>query len=222
MKPIGNSWDDFFETETKKDYYLNLREFLKTEYKTKTVYPGMDDIYSAFKSVPLEKVKVVILGQDPYHQPGQAHGMSFSVMPGEKKPPSLVNMYKEITADIGCEMGESGYLVPWAEQGVFLLNASLTVQRGNANSHQSIGWEIFTNEVVKKLNEHSSPKVFLLWGRNAQNKSGVITNPAHLVLQAAHPSPFSADNGFFGCRHFSKANEFLKENGLEPIDWQIV
>jgi len=221
MKPIGNSWDSFFETETAKEYYLNLREFLKREYKTKTIYPPMDNIYAAFREVPVESVKVVILGQDPYHQPGQAHGMAFSVLPGVPAPPSLCNIYKEIESDVGCKMGKSGYLMPWARQGVFLLNAALTVEKNRANSHRGAGWETFTANAVSYLGSSGGPKVFLLWGRDARNKAGLITDPRHLVLEAAHPSPLSASGGFFGCGHFSKANEFLKQNGMEPIDWEI-
>ncbi len=219
MKSLGNSWDGFFAEEIKKDYYLSLRGFLKSEYSSKRVYPPMDDIYSAFKSVPIEKIKVVILGQDPYHQPNQAHGMAFSVLPGIKPPPSLVNIYKEIEADTGEMPKKDGYLMDWAEQGVFLLNACLTVEYNKPKSHNGKGWERLTDEVISYISRHDSPKVFMLWGSDAKRKSELIDNPLHLVLQAAHPSPFSAYNGFFGCRHFSKANGFLVKNGLEPIKW---
>lgn len=219
MKPIGNSWDSFFEVETQKEYYKALRAFLISEYRSRHIYPSMENIYSAFKNVPLENIKVVILGQDPYHQPGQAHGMAFSVMPGVNPPPSLQNIKKEIASDLGITMSDSGYLMPWAKQGVFLLNNLLTVREGAPRSHRDKGWEILTDAAISRINADSSPKVFLLWGRDARNKRSLITNGNHLILEAAHPSPLSAYNGFFGCRHFSKANEFLQSHGIAPIDW---
>jgi uracil-DNA glycosylase len=221
MRKLNNSWDEFFDVETNKDYYKKLRLFLIKEYKTQIIHPDMENIYSAFKTVPIENVKVVILGQDPYHQPGQAHGMAFSVMPGVPKPPSLKNIYAEIEKDIGIKMGSSGYLMPWAKQGVFLLNSALTVRENCPNSHKGKGWEILTAQAVKRLDADDTPKVFMLWGRDARNKKEFIKNPNHLILEAAHPSPLSAYNGFFGCKHFSKANDFLKSKGLTPIDWSI-
>ena len=221
MIKLNNSWDAFLEDETRKEYYLKLREFLKREYATKRIYPDMNNIFAAFGAVPIEHVKVVILGQDPYHQPGQAHGMSFSVMPGVKRPPSLSNIYKEIQSDCGVAMGESGYLLPWAQQGVFLLNACLTVEDSKPGAHRNRGWELLTSEAICLLNEDPNPKVFLLWGADAKNKQCLITSKNHLVLQAAHPSPLAAHNGFFGCRHFSKANDFLVAHGRRPIDWHI-
>ena len=198
-----------------------LREFLKKEYATQTIYPSMYDIFNALKATAYEDVKVVILGQDPYHGPGQAHGMCFSVQKGVTPPPSLVNIFKELHDDVGCSEPQHGCLESWADQGVLLLNTVLTVRAGQANSHKGMGWEIFTDNVIRKLNEREKPMVFLLWGANAQTKTSYITNPAHLILKAPHPSPLSAYRGFFGCHHFSKANEFLAANGMEPIDWQI-
>lgn len=221
MKNLGNSWDGFFEAETKKEYYINLKRFLIAEYGTHTIYPAMDNIFAAFRAVAPERVKVVIFGQDPYHQPGQAHGMAFSVLEGVKRPPSLENICKEIKADIGCEMSDTGYLMPWAKQGVFLLNACLTVRKDTPNAHKGKGWELFTDAVAQYLGADAHPKVFLLWGRGARDKKRLITSPAHLVLEAAHPSPLSAYNGFFGCRHFSQANRFLQDHHLTPIDWRI-
>lgn len=220
MEIIDNSWCELFEQESNKDYFINLNEFLENEYKINTIYPAKENIFSAFKAVPIEKVKVVILGQDPYHQPSQAHGMAFSVPPDVKLPPSLLNIYKEINQDIGCEMSKNGNLIPWAKQGVFLLNTCLTVRESQANSHKGKGWENFSNEALSYLNRHDFPKVFMLWGRDARSKSKIITNKSHLVLEAAHPSPLSAYNGFFGCNHFKKANNYLIQNGLTPINWQ--
>ena len=219
MVHIGNSWDKFFNEETKKEYYSELREFLKNEYKCKRIYPKMDNIFNIFKEVPLENIKVVVLGQDPYHQPGQAHGMAFSVMPGIKQPPSLVNIFKELKDDIGCDIPETGYLLPWAKEGVFLMNTCLTVEEGKANSHKGKGWERLTDEIIKVIDEDPSPKVFFLWGRDARNKKSIIRNKNHLVLETVHPSPLSAYNGFFGSKHFSKANKFLKENNRGEINW---
>ncbi len=221
MVKLGNSWDEVLGPEFEKDYYLKLREFLKNEYATQTVYPDKHDIFNAFKAAPYDEVKVVILGQDPYHNPGQAHGMSFSVKPGIPKPPSLVNIFKELGDDLGIAMPEGGYLKPWADQGVLLLNSVLTVRAGQAGSHAKKGWETLTDRAIEALNEREKPVVFLLWGGYARAKKALITNPDHLVLEAAHPSPLSAFNGFFGCRHFSKANRFLKATGQSPIDWNI-
>lgn len=221
MVNIGNDWDQILGEEFKKDYYLKLREFLKSEYSHHVVYPDMYDIFNAFKATAYKDVKVVMLGQDPYHEPGQAHGMCFSVKPGVQIPPSLVNIYKEQQADLGITPPDTGYLVPWAEQGVLLLNAVLTVRAHQAGSHAGKGWEILTDRAIQLLNERKEPVVFMLWGRYARNKKALITNPQHLVLEAAHPSPLSAYNGFFGCRHFSKANQFLAEHGMEPVNWQI-
>lgn len=221
MVDLGNTWNEIIGGEFEKDYYIRLREFLKSEYSTKTIYPSMYDIFNALKHTSYEDVKVVILGQDPYHEPGQAHGLSFSVKPGVPQPPSLVNIFKEIKEDLGIEPPNHGYLESWASEGVLLLNAVLTVRRAQANSHQGKGWEIFTDTVIKKLNERNEPMVFMLWGANARSKKTLITNPAHLVLEAPHPSPLSAYRGFFGCRHFSRANEFLVENGQKPVNWAI-
>ena len=221
MVDLGNTWNEIIGEEFEKDYYIRLREFLKSEYSTKTIYPSMYDIFNALKYTDYEDVKVVILGQDPYHEPGQAHGLSFSVKPGVPQPPSLVNIFKEIKEDLGIDPPNHGYLESWANEGVLLLNAVLTVRRAQANSHQGKGWEIFTDTVIKKLNERDKPMVFMLWGANARSKKAFITNPAHLVLEAPHPSPLSAYRGFFGCRHFSRANDFLIENGQEPVNWEI-
>lgn len=221
MVNLGNSWDEVLKGEFEKEYYKKLRGILAREYRTQTIYPDMYDIFNALKYTPYEKVKAVIIGQDPYHGPGQAHGLCFSVKKGVDAPPSLQNIFKELQSDIGFEIPSHGELTDWAKSGVLLLNAVLTVRAGNANSHRGLGWEIFTDRVITLLNEREKPIVFLLWGRNAKEKSALITNPRHLVLTAAHPSPLSAYNGFFGCRHFSKANAFLEKNGEEPIDWQI-
>lgn len=222
MVNIGNDWDNYLKCEFESEYYLKIRSFLKQEYFKKTVYPDMYDIFNALKFTSYSDCKIVLLGQDPYHGEGQAHGLSFSVKPGIKIPPSLVNIYKELSTDIkGFYIPNNGYLTKWAKQGVLLLNASLTVVAGNANSHSKIGWQIFTDNIIKILNEREKPLVFLLWGNNAIRKEQLITNKHHLILKAAHPSPLSAHNGFFGCRHFSKANEFLEKNGVKPVDWQI-
>ena len=218
---LGNDWQELLEPEFKQEYYQDLRKFLAEEYKTRVIYPDMYHIFATLQSTPYEDVKVVILGQDPYHGPNQAHGFSFSVQPGVDIPPSLVNIYKELCTDVGCTMPTSGYLKKWADQGVLLLNAVLTVRAGQAGSHRNMGWERFTDRIIELLNEREKPVVFMLWGRYAKDKQSLITNPRHLVLTAAHPSPLSAYNGFFGCRHFSKANAFLEATGQEPIDWQI-
>lgn len=218
---IGNDWDELLKDEFQKEYYQKLRVFLAKEYKTQTIYPGMYDIFNALRYTAYQDVKVVILGQDPYHGPGQAHGLCFSVKKGVNPPPSLVNIYQELHDDLGCSIPPHGELTKWTKEGVLLLNTVLTVRRGQANSHRGKGWEILTDEIIRKLNEREKPIVFLLWGRNAKEKSTLITNPAHLILSCPHPSPFSADYGFFGCRHFSKTNAFLQEHGQQQIDWQI-
>jgi uracil-DNA glycosylase len=221
MQVLKNDWHDLLNEEFGKEYYLKIRQFLIHEYRTKTVYPDMYDIFNALHYTPYNAVKVVILGQDPYHGPNQAHGLSFSVKPGVQAPPSLVNIFTELHDDLGCYIPNNGYLKKWADQGVLLLNASLTVRAGQANSHSTIGWEYFTDRVIALLNEREDPVVFILWGRNAQAKRSIITNPRHCMIQSAHPSPFSAGAGFFGSRPFSKANQFLVSIGKEPIDWQI-
>lgn len=221
MVRIGNDWDELLKGEFEKEYYLKLREFLKKEYFSGTVYPDMHDIFNALKYTPLCDVKVVILGQDPYHEPSQAHGLCFSVKKGVDKPPSLKNIYSELKSDVGVQEPAHGELTGWAQQGVLLLNTVLTVRAHQANSHKGKGWEIFTDRVIEIVNEKAQPTVFILWGANARSKKALITNPKHLVLESVHPSPLSAYNGFFGCRHFSKANEFLTKNGREKISWQI-
>mgnify|MGYP003288821922 FL=1 len=221
MVQFNNSWDILLKDEFEKPYYLNLRKFLAQEYKTQTIYPHMNDIFNALKYTDYQNVKVVILGQDPYHQPNQAHGLCFSVKKGVNPPPSLQNMYKEIHAEYGYPIPDHGELTYWAEQGVLMLNTVLTVRESQPNSHKGMGWEIFTDDIISLLNQRPEPMVFLLWGANARAKTKLITNPAHLVLTSAHPSPLSAYNGFFGNNHFKKANEFLKQNGMEEIDWQI-
>ena len=221
MVKLGNDWDEKIGREFEKEYYLKLRNFLKEEYSSHTVFPDMYDLFSALKATPYSKVKVVILGQDPYHEPGQAHGMAFSVKPGVQIPPSLLNMYKEINSEFGYPIPKTGYLMKWAEQGVLLLNTVLTVRSGEANSHQNKGWEIFTDEIIRQLNNHRDGIVFLLWGNNAKKKKELITNPQHYILETVHPSPLSASRGFMGCGHFKKANEFLISNLKSPIDWQI-
>lgn len=221
MVHIGNSWDDLLKDEFQKDYYLKLRQFLIGEYKNHTVYPDMHDIFNALVNTPYEDVKVVILGQDPYHEPGQAHGMCFSVKPGVKTPPSLVNIYKELKDDLGIEPHSDGYLMKWAEQGVLLMNTCLTVREHQANSHRNKGWEILTDKIIELLNQREKPMVFILWGANAKSKIPLITGRQHLILTGAHPSPLSAYNGFFGGRYFSRANEFLVSTGQEPIDWDL-
>ena len=221
MGAISNDWLVPLGAEFKKPYYKKLYEKVKQEYQTRAVYPDANDIFNAFDFTPLGKVKVVILGQDPYHGPGQAHGLCFSVKPDVEIPPSLVNIYQELQEDLGCYIPNNGYLKKWAEQGVMLLNTVLTVRAHQANSHRGIGWEEFTDAAIKILAEQDRPMVFILWGRPAQMKKPMLTNPKHLILEAPHPSPLSAYRGFFGSRPFSKTNEYLKENGLEPIDWQI-
>lgn len=221
MEILKNEWQDLLENEYTKDYYLKLRQFLAHEYKTKTIYPNMYDIFNALHYTDYKAVKVVILGQDPYHGPNQAHGLSFSVKPGIKAPPSLINIYKELQSDLGCYIPNNGYLKKWADQGVLLLNAVLTVQADQANSHKGLGWEYFTDEIIRLLNNRSDPIVFILWGNNAQSKTALITNPNHYIIKSVHPSPLSAHRGFFGSRPFSKTNDFLLSIGKSPIDWQI-
>ena len=221
MPPITNDWANVLKPEYSKDYYKKLFEFVGQEYSTTTVYPPGDDIFNAFHLTPLKDVKVVIIGQDPYHEPGQAHGLSFSVKPGIEIPPSLQNIYKELETDCGCYIPNNGYLVKWAEQGVLLLNAVLTVRAHQAASHQRKGWEEFTDAAIKIVNSENRPIVFMLWGSFARSKKAMLNNPNHLILEAPHPSPLSAYRGFFGCHHFSQANEFLVKNGVNPIDWQI-
>ena len=222
MVQFNNSWDILLKDEFEKPYYLNLRKFLVEEYKSQTIYPHMNDIFNALKYTDYKDVKVVILGQDPYHQPNQAHGLCFSVKKGVNPPPSLQNMYKEIYAEYGFPIPQHGELTYWAQQGVLMMNTVLTVRESQPNSHKGMGWEIFTDNVISLLNQRPDPMVFLLWGANARAKKKIITNPNHLVLESAHPSPLSAYNGFFGNGHFKKANEFLKQNKLSEIDWKIV
>jgi uracil-DNA glycosylase len=221
MPILKNDWADYLEQEFSKDYYLRLRKFLVEEYRTRTIYPNMYDIFNALHYTPYSKVKVVILGQDPYHGPGQAHGLCFSVKPGVPAPPSLVNIFKELHDDLGVPIPHHGCLVKWAEQGVLLLNTVLTVREGQANSHRGIGWETFTDRVIETLNNKEHPVVFLLWGSHAQSKAALITNPRHHLVKSPHPSPLSAHRGFFGSRPFSRANRFLREAGLGEIDWQL-
>lgn len=223
MVNFGNEWDELLKDEFKKDYYLALRSFLKKEYSTRVIFPDMHDIFNALKYTSYSDVSVVILGQDPYHGLGQAHGLCFSVKKGVQPPPSLMNIYKELNAELGFEppVPLHGELTSWAKQGVLLMNTVLTVREGQANSHRGMGWEIFTDKVISILNERKEPMVFLLWGANARSKASLITNVNHLVLQCAHPSPLSAYNGFFGCGHFQKANEFLLKNNRKPIDWTL-
>lgn len=221
MGMIQNDWLEPLKPEFRKPYYAELFRFVQNEYATRKIFPPADDIFNAFHLTPLHEVKVVILGQDPYHNDGQAHGLCFSVKKGVEVPPSLVNIYQELHDDCGCYIPNNGYLEKWAKQGVLLLNTVLTVRAHQANSHRGIGWEQFTDAAIRILNEQDRPIVFLLWGRPAQMKRSMLNNPKHLILEAPHPSPLSAYRGFFGCRHFSRTNAFLEENGLTPIDWQI-
>lgn len=221
MSAITNDWLTDIGKEFHKDYYKELYQFVKNEYTGYEVFPQSDDIFSAFHLTPLSKVKVVILGQDPYHNVGQAHGLCFSVKPDVDIPPSLVNIYKELHDDLGCKIPNNGYLVKWAEQGVLMLNTVLTVRAHQANSHQGRGWEEFTDAVIKAVNDQDRPIVFILWGRPAGNKKSMLNNPKHLILQAPHPSPLSSYRGFFGSKPFSKTNQFLESNNIAPIDWQI-
>lgn len=221
MGAITNDWLEPLAPEFKKPYYAKLYQTIKHEYETREIFPASDDIFNAFDFTPLSQVKVVILGQDPYHNVGQAHGLCFSVKPDVAIPPSLVNIYKELQEDLGCRIPNNGCLVKWAKQGVLLLNTVLTVRAHQANSHRGIGWEEFTDAAIRVLNDVDRPLVFILWGRPARMKKAMLTNPAHLILEAAHPSPLSAYNGFFGSRPFSQTNAFLEAHGIEPIDWQI-
>ena len=221
MSMITNDWLEPLSSEFRKGYYSQLYNFVKYEYSKTVVYPPAEDIFNAFHFTPLKDVKVLLLGQDPYHNEHQAHGLSFSVQPGQDIPPSLVNIYKELHDDLGCYIPNNGYLKKWADQGVLLLNTVLTVRAHQANSHQGHGWEQFTDAVIQAVNAQDRPIVYMLWGAPARRKKAMLTNPKHLILEAPHPSPLSAYRGFFGCKHFSKANEFLKASGLEPIDWQI-
>ena len=221
MVLLGNDWDGILENEFKKDYYLKIREFLKGEYASHTIFPSMYDIFNALKYTSYSGTRVVILGQDPYHGENQAHGLAFSVQKSVPIPPSLLNMYKELCNELGCYMPNNGFLEKWANQGVLLLNSALTVRDGMANSHRGKGWETFTDCVIEKLNARKEPVIFLLWGNNAKEKARLITNPCHHILTTVHPSPLSASRGFFGCGHFAKTNELLMEMGREPIDWQI-
>lgn len=221
MGAIANDWLAPLKPEFGKPYYAKLYKTVMQEYSSRQIFPPANDIFNAFELTPLSEVKVVILGQDPYHGDGQAHGLCFSVKPDVEIPPSLVNIYQELHDDLGCYIPNNGYLVKWAKQGVLLLNTVLTVRAHQANSHRNIGWEEFTDAAIRVLDEQDRPIVFLLWGRPAQMKKAMLHNRRHLILEAPHPSPLSAYRGFFGCKHFSKANAFLQENGLEPIDWQI-
>lgn len=222
MGMIQNDWLDAIGSEFKQPYYKDLYQFVKKEYSSQVIYPPSEDIFSAFHFTPLSEVKVLLLGQDPYHNENQAHGLSFSVLPQQKDiPPSLQNIYKELQEDLGCYIPNNGYLEKWAKQGVLLLNTVLTVRAHQANSHQGKGWEQFTDAIIRAVNEQDRPIVYLLWGRPAQSKIPMLTNPKHLILKAPHPSPLSAYRGFFGCKHFSQANAFLTKHGVEPIDWQI-
>ncbi len=218
---FGNRWDEILQEDLESEHYRKLREFLKEEYAQGPVYPPMADIFNALKTTDYDDVKVLLLGQDPYHGAGQAHGYAFSVQRGVKTPPSLQNIYKELQSDVGCAIPNHGNLLEWAGQGVLMLNAVLTVRESQPNSHKNKGWEAITDSIIRSLDKREKPMVFLLWGGNAKQKLPLIHGMHHLVLAAAHPSPLSAYNGFFGCRHFSKTNEFLARNGQTPIDWQI-
>ena len=221
MVTLNNEWDEILSGEFDKEYYLRLREFLKKEYFSRRIFPDMHDIFNALKYTSYNDVKAVIIGQDPYHEIGQAHGLCFSVREGVKIPPSLVNIFKELEDDLGIPPAKNGTLTKWTQEGVLLMNTVLTVREGQANSHKGMGWEIFTDTVISHLNRREKPIVFILWGANARAKKALITAPQHKILEAAHPSPLSAYNGFFGCRHFSKANEFLRNCGMGEIDWRL-
>lgn len=221
MVDLGNDWNDLLKDLFESEKYLNIRKFLVKEYSEREIYPSMYDLFNAFKKTPYKSVKAVILGQDPYHEPGQAHGLCFSVKNGVKLPPSLVNIYKEFKTDLGITQPNSGDLTKWAEEGVLLLNTTLSVRRGQANSHKDCGWTWFTDEVIKKLSDRQEPMVFILWGANARSKKAIIDKSKHLIIESAHPSPLSAYNGFFGSKPFSKTNEFLKAHGVKEIDWDL-
>ena len=218
---IGNKWDQLLNDEYKKEYFTKLMDFVKQEYKEKTIYPKQNEVFNAFRYTDFNDLKVVILGQDPYHGPNQAEGLSFSVSNSVLKPPSLKNIFKELESDLGIPFPEANSLKPWAKQGVLLLNAVLTVEEHKPTSHKDKGWETFTDDVIKIINQKEEPVVFILWGANARNKKALITNPNHYIIESAHPSPFSARNGFFGSKPFSKTNEFLKSKGLKEIDWRV-
>lgn len=218
---IGNDWDTILKEEVNKEYFKNLLAFIKKEYETKTIYPKKTEIFKAFRNTSYQDTKVVILGQDPYHGESQAEGLSFSVKVGIQKPPSLQNIFKELHDDLGCEIPKNGSLVSWTEEGVLLLNTVLTVEANKPASHKDLGWEKFTDEVIRRINEKNTPVVFILWGSFARSKKSLITNPIHYIIESPHPSPFSAYNGFFGSKPFSKTNKFLVSNGLKPINWEI-
>lgn len=221
MAALTNGWAKALAQEFNKEYYRDLYNFIKKEYTEQIVYPDSKNIFSALELTDIDDVRVVILGQDPYHEPGQAHGLCFSVQPGVKAPPSLENIYKELHDDIGCYIPNNGYLIKWAKQGVLLLNTVMTVRAHAANSHKGHGWETFTDAIISKVNEKDTPVVFILWGSPAQKKIPMLTNPKHLILKAPHPSPLSSYRGFFGSKPFSQTNDFLIKNGMQPIDWQI-
>lgn len=218
---IGNDWDEILKEEYNKEYFKNLLNIVRNEYKTKTIYPKQTEIFKAFRNTSYNNIKVVILGQDPYHGIDQAEGLSFSVKEGIQKPPSLVNIFKELHNDLGYDIPTSGSLIPWTKEGVLLLNTVLTVEKDKPASHKDIGWEIFTDEVIKKINEKTTPVVFILWGSFAKSKKNLITNNIHCIIESTHPSPFSAYNGFFGSKPFSKTNNFLISKGIKPINWKI-
>lgn len=221
MVQLNNDWDAVLAETFRSEMYQRIRFFLKQEYETQTIYPPAADLFNALRYTPYGKVKAVLLGQDPYHGPGQAHGLCFSVREGVPAPPSLRNIFQELEQDLGFPPPQNGTLTKWANQGVLMLNTVLTVRRGQANSHKNLGWTAFTDTIIQKLNEREDPLVFLLWGGHARSKKPLLTNAKHLVLESVHPSPLSAYNGFFGCKHFSKCNAFLTEHGLEPIDWNL-
>lgn len=218
---IGNGWDNLLKSEYTKEYFLNLEKFVSNEYKTKTIYPKMSEIFKAFQETPYDKVKVVIIGQDPYHGENEAEGLSFSVKKGIAKPPSLINIFTELRDDLGYKIPNNGSLEPWAKEGVLLLNSTLTVVKDTPKSHSNKGWEIFTDEVIKIINKKTTPVVFILWGSDARSKKSLITNKIHYIIESPHPSPLSAYRGFFGSKPFSKANNFLIKNNIKPVNWEI-
>ena len=218
---IGNGWDNLLKSEYTKEYFLNLEKFVSNEYKTKTIYPKMSEIFKAFQETPYDKVKVVIIGQDPYHGENEAEGLSFSVKKGIAKPPSLMNIFSELRDDLGYKIPNNGSLEPWAKEGVLLLNSTLTVVKDTPKSHSNKGWEIFTDEVIRIINKKTTPVVFILWGSDARSKKSLITNKIHYIIESPHPSPLSAYRGFFGSKPFSKANNFLIKNNIKPVNWEI-